>query len=413
MASTPEGRTPAGGRGQGDGQRSGGERPGEAAEVFMGPGVERGPVAEGNGRRQVARMPEPPERQYLPPAKGDSDLRGRTPDDMEPPADALLVVRGLKKYFPIRKGFFNRHVGDVKAVDGVSFFLRKGETLGVVGESGCGKSTTGRAILRLIDATAGRAEFAGRNIFEMEKDELRKLRRRAQIVFQDPFSSLNPRMTIAEMLREVLGIHGLAKGKAAADRIAELLRIVGLRPEHAVRYPHEFSGGQRQRIGIARALAVEPELIVCDEPVSALDVSVQPQVINLLQDLQRQFGLTYMFIAHDLSVVEHISDRVAVMYLGRIVELADARALYRNPLMPYTQALLSAVPVPDPTQKRERIVLQGDVPSPANPPSGCPFHPRCQHPLKDADCAKIVPPLADKGGGHFAACIKVPLGAGE
>jgi oligopeptide transport system ATP-binding protein len=412
MASTPEGRTPAGGQGQGDGQRSGGEHPGAGVEPLMGRGVEDGPPA-GNGRRPVARKPEAPERQELPPAKGDSDLRGSTPDDMEPPADALLVVRGLKKYFPIRKGFFNRHVGDVKAVDGVSFFLRKGETLGVVGESGCGKSTTGRAILRLIDATAGRAEFAGRNIFEMDRDELRKLRRKAQIVFQDPFSSLNPRMTIAEMLREVLGIHGLAKGKAANDRIAELLRVVGLRPEHAVRYPHEFSGGQRQRIGIARALAVEPELIVCDEPVSALDVSVQAQVINLLQDLQRQFGLTYMFIAHDLSVVEHISDRVAVMYLGRIVELADARALYRNPLMPYTQALLSAVPVPDPTQRRERIVLQGDVPSPANPPPGCPFHPRCQHPLKDADCARIVPPLADKGGGHFAACIKVPLGAGD
>ncbi|HEX8274432.1 MAG TPA: oligopeptide/dipeptide ABC transporter ATP-binding protein [Longimicrobiaceae bacterium] len=413
MASTPEGRTPAGGRGAGDGQRSGGGHPGAGAEPIMGRGVEGGPAAEGNGRRQVARIPEAPERRELPPAKGDSDLRGQTPDDMEPPADSLLVVRGLKKYFPIRKGFFNRHVGDVKAVDGVSFFLRKGETLGVVGESGCGKSTTGRAILRLIDATEGSAEFAGRNIFEMDRDELRKLRRRAQIIFQDPFSSLNPRMTIAEMLREVLGIHNLAKGKAANDRIAELLRVVGLRPEHAVRYPHEFSGGQRQRIGIARALAVEPELIVCDEPVSALDVSVQAQVINLLQDLQRQFGLTYMFIAHDLSVVEHISDRVAVMYLGRIVELADSKALYRNPLMPYTQALLSAVPVPDPTVKRNRIVLQGDVPSPANPPSGCPFHPRCQHPLKDADCAKIVPPLADKGGGHFAACIKVPLGSGE
>ncbi|MBV9772996.1 MAG: ATP-binding cassette domain-containing protein [Gemmatimonadetes bacterium] len=332
---------------------------------------------------------------------------------MEPPADALLVVRGLKKYFPIHKGFFNSHVGDVKAVYGVSFFLRKGETLGVVGESGCGKSTTGRALLRLIEPTAGTAHFDGRNIFEMGKDELRRLRRRSQIVFQDPFSSLNPRMTIAEMLREVLGIHGIAKGKQANDRIAELLTIVGLRPDQAVRYPHEFSGGQRQRIGIARALAVEPDLIVCDEPVSALDVSVQAQVINLLQDLQRQFGLTYMFIAHDLSVVEHISDRVAVMYLGRMVELADARALYRNPLMPYTQALLSAVPVPEPGRKHNRIVLQGDVPSPANPPSGCPFHPRCQHPLKDADCAKIVPPLADKGGGHFAACIKVPLGAGE
>jgi oligopeptide transport system ATP-binding protein len=438
MASTPEGRTPAGGPGAGDGNHHDAE-----SDPMTGPGTQRIVTTGGGGRRAaggVARIPEAPERGDLPPAKGDSDLRGQTPDDMEPPADALLVVRGLKKYFPIRKGFFNRHVGDVKAVDGVSFFLRKGETLGVVGESGCGKSTTGRAILRLIDATEGRAEFAmpasgtspydprnlrlagapegpaesgRRNIFEMDRDELRRLRRRAQIIFQDPFSSLNPRMTIAETLREVLGIHNLAKGKAANDRVAELLRIVGLRPEHAVRYPHEFSGGQRQRIGIARALAVEPELIVCDEPVSALDVSVQAQVINLLQDLQREFGLTYMFIAHDLSVVEHISDRVAVMYLGRIVELADSRALYRNPLMPYTQALLSAVPVPDPTVKRERIVLQGDVPSPANPPSGCPFHPRCQHPLKDADCARIVPPLADKGGGHFAACIKVPLGAGE
>ncbi len=394
MASTPEGRTPA--------------------EGLVGEGVERGPVTSaGAGRGAVKRIPEAPERQELPPAKGDSDLRGQTPDQMEPPADSLLVVRGLKKYFPIRKGFFNSHVGDVKAVDGVSFFLRKGETLGVVGESGCGKSTTGRAILRLIEPTAGRAEFKGRNIFEMDRGELREMRRDAQIVFQDPFSSLNPRMTIAEMLREVLGIHGIAKGKKANDRVAELLSIVGLRPDQAVRYPHEFSGGQRQRIGIARALAVEPELIVCDEPVSALDVSVQAQVINLLQDLQRQFGLTYMFIAHDLSVVEHISDRVAVMYLGRIVELADAREMYRNPLMPYTQALLSAVPVPIPGRKRERIVLQGDVPSPAKPPPGCPFHPRCQHPLKDADCARIVPPLADKGGGHFAACIKVPLGAGD
>jgi oligopeptide transport system ATP-binding protein len=412
MAATPEGRTPAGGRGAGDGRHSGGERPREAADALVGEGIDRGPVTGDPGRGEVDRILEPAERRTLPPAKGDSEIGGLTPDDVPVPQDALLVVSGLKKYFPIHKGFLNRHVGDVKAVDGVSFHLRKGETLGLVGESGCGKSTTGRALLKLIDPTEGSAFFEGRDIFKMDKGELRRLRRKVQIVFQDPFSSLNPRMTISDMLREVLSIHNLAKGQKANDRIAELLRVVGLRPEHAVRYPHEFSGGQRQRLGIARALAVEPELIVCDEPVSALDVSVQAQVINLLQDLQREFGLTYIFIAHDLSVVEHISDRVAVMYLGRIVELSDSDELYRNPLMPYTQALLSAVPIPDPRAKRQRIVLEGDVPSPANPPSGCPFHPRCQHPLKDQDCAEIVPPLADKGGGHFAACIKVPLGAG-
>jgi oligopeptide transport system ATP-binding protein len=374
----------------------------------------RGGGVDGDGAlHDVAKIPEPGEGERLPPPKGDSDLRGQTPDDVEPPKDALLIVQQLKKYFPIRKGFFSRHVGDVKAVDGVSFFLRKGETMGLVGESGCGKTTAGRTILRMEPATAGRVRFGDDEVFSLPRKELRSLRRRAQYVFQDPFSSLNPRLTVGETLREVLSVHKLAEGAAGRKRAGELLEVVGLRAEHAVRYPHEFSGGQRQRIGIARALAVEPELIICDEPVSALDVSVQAQVINLLQDLQEEFDLTYLFIAHDLSVVEHISDRVAVMYLGRIVELADSRMLYRNPLMPYTQALLSAVPVPEPGRKRERIVLRGDVPSPANPPSGCPFHPRCHHPLKDADCATIVPPLADKGGGHFAACIKVPLGAGE
>ena len=378
-------------------------------------GAGGGVGGRGNGKLiDIDRVEPPSGAAALPPSKGDSDLRGSTPEDAGLSPDALLVVRGLRTHFPIRKGaLLGRQVGVVKAVDGVSFTLRKGETLGLVGESGCGKTTTGRTILRLIEPTEGSAFYRGRNIFEMDKAELRRLRRQAQIVFQDPYSSLNPRMTVGDMLREVLQIHGLAKGAAATRRISELLSLVGLLPEHAVRYPHEFSGGQRQRLGIARALAVEPEMIVCDEPVSALDVSVQAQVINLLQDLQDELGLTYLFIAHDLSVVEHISDRVAVMYLGKIVELTDAKTLYRNPLMPYTQALLSAVPIPDPRKRRARIILQGDVPSPAAPPPGCPFHPRCPHPLKDADCAKLVPPLADKGGGHYVACIKVPLGSGE
>jgi oligopeptide/dipeptide ABC transporter ATP-binding protein len=320
----------------------------------------------------------------------------------------LLSVRDLVKHYPIRKGLFGRARGAVRAVDGVSFDVMPGETLGLVGESGCGKTTTGRAVLRLVEPTSGSVAFDGTNVLALDGGALRRLRRQMQIIFQDPFSSLNPRMTIGAIVREGLTIHRLAEGAAADRRVRELLEEVGLRAEYASRYPHEFSGGQRQRIGIARALSVEPRFIVCDEPVSALDVSVQAQVINLLQDLQRDRGLAYLFIAHDLSVVEHIADRVAVMYLGHIVEHATAADLYREPLMPYTQALLSAVPVPDPTRRRSRIVLTGDVPSPANPPSGCVFHPRCHHPRKDAACARIVPPLEEKAPGHFAACIKQP-----
>jgi peptide/nickel transport system ATP-binding protein len=322
--------------------------------------------------------------------------------------EPLVSVRNLKKEFPIRKGVLSRQVGAVRAVNDVSFDVARGETLGVVGESGCGKTTTGRAILRLIEPTSGEIRFEGRDVRSMGTSELRALRREMQIIFQDPVSSLNPRMSVGAIIREGLTIHKLAEGAAADARVRQLLQEVGLRPEYSNRYPHEFSGGQRQRIGIARALSVEPKFIVCDEPVSALDVSVQAQVINLLEDLQRDHDLTYMFIAHDLSVVEHIADRVAVMYLGKIVELATAEDLYREPLMPYTQALLSAVPVADPKARKERIILQGDVPSPANPPSGCVFHPRCHHPAKDAACAAIVPPLEEKTPGHFAACIKQP-----
>ncbi len=325
-------------------------------------------------------------------------------NDTEP----LLSVRNLKKEFPIKKGILARQVGALKAVNDVSFDVARGETLGVVGESGCGKTTTGRTILRLIEPTSGEIRFEGRDVNSMGTSELRALRREMQIIFQDPVSSLNPRMTVGSIIREGLTIHKLAEGSAADARVKQLLQEVGLRPEYSTRYPHEFSGGQRQRIGIARALSVEPKFIVCDEPVSALDVSVQAQVINLLVDLQRDHDLTYMFIAHDLSVVEHIADRVAVMYLGRIVELATAEDLYREPIMPYTQALLSAVPVADPKARKERIILQGDVPSPANPPTGCVFHPRCHHPAKDEACARIVPPLEEKARGHFAACIKQP-----
>ena len=321
-------------------------------------------------------------------------------------APPLVTVTGLTKHFPIRSGVFRRVTGQLRAVDGVSFTVNSGETLALVGESGCGKTTTGRALLRLIEPTSGSVEFDGIDVLSLRGEQLRKLRRRMQIVFQDPYGSLNPRMTIGAAIREGLIVHKLAEGAAANQRVRLLLDEVGLRPEYATRYPHEFSGGQRQRVGIARALAVEPQFIVCDEPVSALDVSVQAQVVNLLRDLQRDRKLAYLFIAHDLAVVAHMADRVAVMYLGRIVEMAPRAVLFAMPLMPYTQALLSAVPVPDPRIKRQRLLLPGEPPSPANPPSGCVFHPRCPHPAKDAACSAIVPPLEEKAPGHWVACIK-------
>jgi oligopeptide/dipeptide ABC transporter ATP-binding protein len=329
-------------------------------------------------------------------------------EEVSASAQPLVSARGLTKSFPIKRGLLGKAAGAVRAVNDVSFDVFPAETLGLVGESGCGKSTTGRLLLRLIEATAGSVRFENHDVLSLSGGDLRRMRRNMQIIFQDPFSSLNPRMTVGAIVREGLTIHKLAEGAAADARVKALLEEVGLRADVASRYPHEFSGGQRQRIGIARALAVEPRFIVCDEPVSALDVSVQAQVINLMQDLQRDRGLAYLFIAHDLSVVEHIAHRVAVMYLGKIVELANAPDLYREPIMPYTQALLSAVPVADPTQHRHRVVLHGDVPSPANPPTGCVFHPRCQHPAKDAACAAIIPPLELKAPGHWAACIKQP-----
>jgi peptide/nickel transport system ATP-binding protein len=319
----------------------------------------------------------------------------------------LLDVRNLKKHFPIKRGFLSRTVGHVKAVDDVSFYVREGETLGLVGESGSGKTTTGRTILRAYDPTAGEVWFMDRemgriNIAELDRRQLKQLRRNVQMIFQDPYSSLNPRMTLLQIVGEPLLVNGIAQGKDLTRKVSELLEVVGLRPEYMSRYPHAFSGGQRQRIGIARALALHPQLVVCDEPVSALDVSVQAQILNLLQDLQKQFGLTYLFVAHDLSVVEHISDRVAVMYVGKLAESATTPELFANPRHPYTEALLSAVPKPDPRLRTEPVVLPGEVADPANPPSGCYFHPRCRY--KVDRCVTEAPVLREVAPAHFVSC---------
>ncbi len=328
--------------------------------------------------------------------------------------DILLRINNLKMYFPITKGIiFQRHVGDIKAVDGLNFDVQRGETLGLVGESGCGKSTTGRAILQLYRPTDGSVVFEGQELTNLKGESMRRMRRHIQMIFQDPYASLNPRMTVGSIIGEPLEVHNILRGKARRERVRELLNIVGLNPYFINRYPHEFSGGQRQRIGVARALAVQPDFIVCDEPISALDVSIQAQVINLLEELQAEFGLTYLFIAHDLSVVRHISDRVAVMYLGKIMELTDRYSLYQNPLHPYTVALLSAVPIPDPVAETERakkrIILEGDVPSPANPPKGCNCSTRCPEASRvmkeyGIDCLTVEPKFAEVEEGHCAAC---------
>lgn len=321
--------------------------------------------------------------------------------------NVLLEVRDLKMYFPIRRGVLQRRVGDIKAVDDVSFFIRRGETFGLVGESGCGKTTVGRCILQLYRPTAGEVLFEGEELTQLKGQKLRHMRREMQMIFQDPYASLNPRMTVGSIIGEPLEVHGVARGKAKRERVQELLRVVGLNPYFVNRYPHEFSGGQRQRIGVARALALNPSFIVADEPISALDVSIQAQIINMLEDLQAEMGLTFLFIAHDLSVVRHISDRVAVMYLGKIVEIADRDELYKNPLQPYSQALLSAVPIPDPVveETRQRLILVGDVPSPANPPIGCNFVTRC--PVKMDICKEQEPEFKEVSPDHWVACWRV------
>lgn len=316
--------------------------------------------------------------------------------------EILLKVERLKKYFPIKGGVFGKRIGEVKAVDDISFIVKKGETLGLVGESGCGKSTTGRMLMRLIEPTEGHIYFDGKDLTSLSNREMRKIRKEMQMVFQDPFASLNPRHTVEKILEEPLIVHGIGDAKERKQRVKEMLEIVGLSSYHAKRYPHQFSGGQRQRIGIARALMTKPKLIIGDEPVSALDVSIQSQVLNLLEDLQKEFGLTYLFIAHDLGVVRHISDRVGVMYLGRLVEITDSEKLYENPLHPYSKALLSAVPIPDPTVKKDRPLLTGDIPSPANPPQGCAFHTRCEECMEV--CKIVRPELKEIEPGHFAAC---------
>lgn len=322
-----------------------------------------------------------------------------------PRSEPLLEVRGLKVHFPITSGIvLERKVGAVRAVDGVDLSLARGTTLGVVGESGCGKSTLGRAVLRLVEPTAGSVLFDGQDLLALKAEQMRTMRRRMQMVFQDPYSSLNPRQNVGNTIAEPLRVHGLADAKSAETRVSELLGVVGLPKDAANRYPHEFSGGQRQRVGLARSLALNPDLIVADEPVSALDVSIQAQVVNLIQDLQEELGLTVLFIAHDLAVVEYICDRVIVMYLGRIMEVAPSKELYLNPKHPYTEALLSAAPVPDPSVKRKRIILEGDIPSPINPPSGCVFRTRCRYAIPE--CANVVPELREVAPGHFKACIR-------